>query len=951
VRLRPFAAAAAIGGLSLFALGLAGSNRPAVSQAPVPGDFTNFESHPVHPICLSPSGNRLFAVNVPDARLSVYDVAPGGALTLVDEIPVGLEPVSVAALSDDVVWVANHLSDDVSVVDVAAGNVVQSIRVGDEPTDIVFARTSTAPNAPTVAFVCVSQEDRVRAFDPATLLPIGAPIEIFGKDPRALALSPDRTQVYVAAFESGNRTTVIPFDQVRVQGGGLGPPPPSPPMRADLPPAPQVSLIVQHDGTAWRDEIGRDWSFKVPYTVADRDLFVIEAATRTVSRQVTGVGTLLFNLAPHPTSGQVWVTNTEALNLRRFEPNLRGQFVRNRVSIVDPVSGAVNAVHLNPHVDYTVSPGPAGEIAASLAQPTDLRFLPDGSKAYVAALGSNQLGVLDGTSAAVTARIPVGAGPVGLALAPGGQRLYAYNRFDGTISIIDTATDQVTGTVSLGFDPTPAPIREGRPFLYDAALTSGHGDASCASCHAFGNFDALAWDLGDPQGNFQPRPPGMIDPLLEGFHPMKGPMATQTLRGLANTGRLHWRADRSNFQAFNGAFVSLNGRADSLSVGDMQDYTDFILTVRYPPNPHRFLTNGLPDPPLAPSPARGRNEFMNVTHDGPFTCNNCHLVPTGTNGQVINDAALLEDQDIKVPQLRNMYEKDGFSRAPGAVNKGGLGFIHDGSTDNLVNFLRLPVFTFSGDGQRRDVEAFLFAFDTGMRPSVGRRLTLHSGNRDLASTTSLLDSLYAAADSQHCDLVVLGKSGGLRRGWLYDRVAQAFTPDRVAEPALSKAALRALAANGSELTWFGVPPASGQRMALDRDRDAYRDRDELDAGSNPGNPESTPANVAVGDGPGAPGRIALAGAVPNPSGGPAGAAGGGTTTLRFSLPVAADVRLDVYDAVGRRVATLVDGPRSAGEGTATWDGHDDAGRPVGAGLYFYRLSALGQRVTQKGLRL
>ena len=949
---RPVAAAAVLG-VSLLAVGLADHDRPAQSQAPLPNDFTNFESHPVHPVCLSPSGTRLFAVNVPDARLSVFDVAPGGDLTLVDEIPVGLEPVSVAALSDDVVWVVNHLSDDVSVVDVAAGNVIRSIKTLDEPTDVVFAKTSTSPSAPTVAFVCLSQPDLVQAYDPATFVPLGAPIAIGGKDPRALALSADRTRVYTVAFESGNKTTVVPFQAVRPANGGLGLPPPVPAMRGDLPAAPEVGLIVQHDGAKWADELGRNWNPQAPYTVADRDLFVIDAASRTVSTQVTGVGTLLFNLAPHPVTGNLWVTNTEALNLKRFEPNLRGQFVRNRVTVVDPLAGlVVSTVHLNPHVSYATSPGPAGEIALSLAQPTDVRFTPDGSKAYVAALGSNKVGVLDGNTAAVTGRIPVGQGPVGLAMAADGQRLYVYNRFDNTISIVATASDQVTGTVSLGFDPTPAVIRTGRPFLYDAALTSGHGDASCASCHAFANQDNLAWDLGDPQGNFQSPPPGQIDPALEGFHPMKGPMATQSLRGLPGTGRLHWRADRTDFNAFNGAFVSLNGRADSLSTADMQAYTSFILTVRYPPNPNRYLDNSLPNPALGPSAFRGQDEFINQTHDAFFTCNNCHLVPTGTNGQVVNDAALLEDQDIKIPHLRNMYEKDGFSRAPGSVNKSGIGFTHDGAFDNLVQFLRLPVFQFpDGDPERRDIEAFLLAFDTGMRPSVGRRFTLHAGNRDLAATTTLLDSLYSAADSQHCDLVVLGKSAGVKRGWLYDRAAKTFLPDRVAEPNLSKAALRALAGTGSELTWFGVPPSSGLRMAIDRDRDGYRNRDELDAGSNPGNPESTPANVAVQPPPGVSGRIALAAPSPNPSGGSGAGGALAMTTLRYTLPAAADAKLEVYDALGRRVVTLVDGRLPAGAGAATWDGRDDAGRPVGAGLYFYRLSALDQRVTQKGLRL
>ena len=950
MRLRRIVAAAAVLGVSLAALALQGRDRAADSQPPVPTDFTNFESHPVHPICLSPSGNRLFAVNVPDARLSVFDVTPQG-LVLADEIPIGLEPVSVAALSDDVVWVVNHLSDDVSVVDVAAGNVVRTLRVGDEPTDVVFARTSTAPNAPTVAFVCVSQEDAIKAFDPATLIPVGTPIQVFGRDPRALTLSIDRTRVYVAAFESGNRTSVVPFADVLPANSGLGLPAPVPAMNPALPAAPDVALIVQHDGAAWRDELGRNWSFKLPYTVADRDVFVIDAATRTILNQITGVGTLLFNMAPHPVTGELWVSNTEATNLKRFEPNLRGQFVRNRVSIVDPNSGAVNPVHLNPHISYAVSPGPQSEIDASLAQPTDLRFLPNGSKAYLAAFGSNKIGVLDGATAAVTARIPVGQGPIGLALAGNGSLLYVYNRFDNSITTIDTGSDAVVATAALGFDPTPQVIRQGRPFLYDASLTSGHGDLSCASCHAFGNNDAIAWDLGDPQGAMTPPPPNQIDPLLQPAHPMKGPMVTQSLRGLRNTGRLHWRADRVDFNAFNGAFVSLNGRAQPLSPGDMQAYTDFVLTIQYPPNPNRLLNDGLTDPPVGPSALRGFNEYINVPHDALLRCNTCHALPTGTNGQSVDAQALLEDQDMKVPHMRNMYEKNDFSRAPGAVNKSGFGFTHDGAFDNLVNFLRLPVFQFADDAQRRDVEAFVLAFPTGTQPSVGRRITLHAGNRDLATTTTLLDSLYAAADAQQCDLVVRGRTAGTRRGWFYDRASQTLLPDRANEAPLTKAALRALAGTGSELTWFGVPPGAGRRMGIDRDRDTFLDQDEVDAGSDAGNPLSTPANVAVEGGTdgAAALRIALAGGFPNPFGNLV--AGGASTTIRFTLPSAAKATLEVCDARGRRVRTLLDGMQEAGDHGAQWDGRDASGRPVGAGLYFYRLTALEQVRTVKGMRL
>ena len=47
-------------------------------------------------------------------------------------------------------------------------------------------------------------------------------------------------------------------------------------------------------------------------------------------------------------------------------------------------------------------------------------------------------------------------------------------------------------------NPEPASVVRGRRFLYDATLSSSHGDSVCASCHVFGDFDSLAWDLGNP---------------------------------------------------------------------------------------------------------------------------------------------------------------------------------------------------------------------------------------------------------------------------------------------------------------------------------------------------------------------------------------------------------------------------------------------------------------------
>ena len=67
-----------------------------------------------------------------------------------------------------------------------------------------------------------------------------------------------------------------------------------------------------------------------------------------------------------------------------------------------------------------------------------------------------------------------------------------------------------------------------------------------------------------------------------------------------------------------------------------------------------------------------------------------------------------------------------------------------------------------------------------------------------------------------------------------------------------------------------------------------------------------------------------------------------STLIPYQLPMAAQVRLEVFNVLGQRVATLVDEERPAGVHTAAWNATDAAGRAVGAGVYFYRLSSAGQ---------
>src|SRR5215470_13640624 len=107
------------------------------------GSFVEFESGQVRPLALSPDRTRLFAVNTPDDRLEIFAVDGAGNLTHTGSVAVGLEPVAVAARTNGEVWVVNHLSDSVSIVDVSSSppHVVRTLLVGDEPRDIVFAGT------------------------------------------------------------------------------------------------------------------------------------------------------------------------------------------------------------------------------------------------------------------------------------------------------------------------------------------------------------------------------------------------------------------------------------------------------------------------------------------------------------------------------------------------------------------------------------------------------------------------------------------------------------------------------------------------------------------------------------------------------------------------------------------------------------------------------------------
>jgi YVTN family beta-propeller protein len=861
--------------------------------APSPNDVPIFESDPVRPLALSPDGARLYVANTPDGRLEILDVGADGTLTPAGSVPVGLEPVSVAVRSAGEVWVVNHVSDDVSVVDVATDppRVVRTIPTCDEPRDLVFAgpggqrafvttarrgQTCFGPDgAPIDPKLTTPGTPRalVQVFDAAakTTTPL-AVVELFGDTPRALAVAPDGQTVYAAVFRSGNRTTTI-TEQAVCDGGADAPPclvggalapgglPAPNPFNCAGELQPETGLIVRFDPDAgkWVDELQRDWSPLVPFSLPDRDVFAIDAAATppvAVGRGWSGVGTVLFGMAANPATGALYVANTEAHNAVRFEgardgscatSSVRGKLHLARVTVLS--GDAVTPRHLNPHLDYALPPAP-GDKARSVATPVALAT--DGTTLYVAALGSGVVAAFDvqeledGTFVPdAGTHMPVsGGGPTGLVLRDG--RLYVTTRFDMGVSVLDTATGAELSHVRL-HDPEPAAVVAGRPFLYDARATSDNGEASCAACHVFGDLDGLAWDLGDPDGRLQTnRNPFEFNfGQNPDFASLKGPMSTQSLRGLANHGPMHWRGDRSGgtklgdpldevaaFREFNPAFVSLLGRSTPLADVDMAAFTDFALALRYPPNPIRRLDNA-----LTPEEDAGQRIYFNVTSDNIRTCHGCHVLEPslgffGTDG---DSSFENEPQIFKIAHLRNLYQKVGmFGMVAGSFLRDvdptptgdqirGFGFLHDGSIDTVNRFLSAMVFTLSRE-ERRQVEAFVLGTDTGLAPAVGQQVTIDADDTDAARVELILSR--GDTPRAECDVMVRGVVDGVARGWLRLPTG-AFRSDRAGEPPIAESTLRALAAvPGQALTYTCLPPGTGVRMALDRDADGCLDGDD-----------------------------------------------------------------------------------------------------------------------------
>jgi DNA-binding beta-propeller fold protein YncE len=548
-----------------IAAGPAEAARPRTSE---PVGFQLFESPQVNPLALNEAGTRLYVANTTSNSIDVFDTFNHFPVGIID---VGLDPVSVAVRPGaNELWVSNHVSDSVSVIDIAPGtptenrviDTIQTIDAQgatafDEPVGIAFAENGSK------AFVALSSRDAIAVIDPVTREQTGT-IKVRAQDPRAIAVRGGL--LYVAAFESGNRTELSLC-------GDAG----------DTNASTACTLGLNDLGTfAVNPNIpNRTKHIQTDPDVPDRDLFVYDVATGAEVAAVEGIGTLLYGLAISST-GRAFVTQTDARNAvngnhGQLLSALGNRTFLNRVAAVTCTSGGCGTLQ-----QKDLEPASPTD-ATALATPYGAALSGDDTTLVITAAGSSRVVTLNAATLDVLDTLDLGSVangdfgqqiPRGVVVrsSPAGAPLTAYvlNTLENTVSVVNVATPSdisETLQIPVGSDPTPEAVRRGR-IGFNNAFASTKGTFSCESCHPNGNTDQLLWRIG-----------GRC--FLGGCGSGDNPRTTMPIRGLENTLPLHWDGSLGDpFGGGNGAVgFNGNGGTDCSLGGADGDHDCFLALV------------------------------------------------------------------------------------------------------------------------------------------------------------------------------------------------------------------------------------------------------------------------------------------------------------------------------------------------------------------------------------
>ncbi|MDA1052942.1 MAG: ankyrin repeat domain-containing protein [Planctomycetota bacterium] len=730
-----------------------------------------------HPTFVSPHASPIaihngyvFVVNTPADTVDVIDAK---TRKIVHRVGVGIDPVSIAVRPDGKeVWVSNHISDSVSVIDSDSRSptylhVIATVQEFDakskatrfdEPVGIAFAGSDKA-------YVALSSENQIAVIDVGTRKVTGR-LHITAQDPRAIMVRGDR--LYVIPFESNNKTQLSGGNKDDIDGD-----------------------LVTFD--AWNHSIANNNVLSLGHVtdivkhpdVPDRDLYIFDTKTDKLIETVDTLGTLLYGLTVD-SQGKVFIAQTDARNdangragTRKHDlKELENRAFLNQITRVDFQDGAARKPDF---INLEPLPPEHPDKENALATPFAIQVSGDDKTLVVSAAGSDKLFTVDAASGDVLGRVDVGAVPRGIALendaADKPTRAWVFNAVENSVSLVDLARvtePAVVETIAL-VDPTHPKVKRGR-IAFNTATASTTGTFSCASCHPDGHTDQLLWVLKTP--------------VVTGGNQIM-PRSTMPIRGLRDTAPYHWDgipgdpyggnnsanihgSDKPNSNIddpasttrhlIDGGLASTmmqvgdetvndEGQAGELTAAQRDDMATFLLSVPYPPAQRRAYDN------VVSSRAQEGFKLFHIDGDNdptkprPNVCGNCHrmpfLVSTNTPGTGM-DAPTWRgayDRFLILPQGRlNIIDFDFYERVA-----------QRGQPER-------DIWQFSWAGRRRfdPVWDMVLEGSTGQCGSFARQVTLNQFTAKDELTHELLSALEVAASEGavvlQCDGVLIDEA-------------------------------------------------------------------------------------------------------------------------------------------------------------------------------------------------
>jgi len=705
--------------------------------------YPSFLSPHARPILLHEG--RVFVVNTPSDTVDVIDAK---SRKITRRIDVGIDPVSLAIRPDGrELWVANHVSDSVSIIDINPKSrtylrVVDTVQDFDlrakatrfdEPVGIAFASNEKA-------YVALSSENKIAIIDVRSHK-VKRHLNITAQDPRAIVVRDGK--LYVIPFESNNKT--------QLSGG----------YKIDG----KLVTFNAHEHSIANNNVlslGHKTDIVKHPRVPDRDLYVFDTKTDRLIKTVSTLGTLLYGLAVD-SEGTVYIAQTDARNEVNGRSGTKKHGLKeleNRAFLnqITRVSFKGNDAQKPEFINLEPLPSKHPKPEEALATPFAIQVSEDDSTLFATSAGSDKLFTLDASTGEILGRVSVGAVPRGIAL--DGNQAWILNAVANTVSVVNTEDPsklKVQATLDL-HDPTHPTFKRGR-IAFNTAKASTTATFSCASCHPDGHTDQLLWVLATPI-------------VTRGNQIM--PRSTMPVRGLRDTAPFHWdgipgdpygginsasirrhvkpnsSVDKPESQTrhlIDGGLANTmatvgdktkndEGKAGLLSRDERDDMAKFLLNITYPPAQRRAYDNELS------KRAQEGFDLFHIKGDNdparrrPNVCGDCHRMPfwvssntpgTGMDAPTWRGAY---DRFLILPQGRlNIIDFDFYRRVAEA-----------GNTERRI-------WQFSWGGRRRfdPVWDMVLEGSTGFSGAFARQITINQTTANSTLTSSLLDALESTA--------------------------------------------------------------------------------------------------------------------------------------------------------------------------------------------------------------